>query len=303
MYERLAHVYDQLTKDINYIKWANYIERLFKVHKASPETIVDLGCGTGSLCLELAARGYSSIGIDISPDMLACADAKLQRAKAKAGVSYCDLPVENSQNRHNDYEHEYDYISGNDLYSGHDTCPEVQFACSDISSFKLKGTADVFLCMLDSLNYLTKISGVGALFNRVSKYLSKDGIFIFDVHSKYKFIEILDGNQSHSIDDDLCYFCQSMYNNKTGICTHEMTVFERLGENPVYSRFDETHRERYYGEEDLVPLLEKNGLVLAARYGSFTLKSPEDISERIFYVCRKKGLIHDHSSNMCKPFL
>ena len=40
--------------------------------------LVDLGCGTGRLCLHFAARGYDCVGVDLSDEMLARAKDNLQ---------------------------------------------------------------------------------------------------------------------------------------------------------------------------------------------------------------------------------
>jgi ubiquinone/menaquinone biosynthesis C-methylase UbiE len=63
-------------KDVDYSKWADYIVEIFKKSKINPKLIADLGCGTGSFCLEMAQRGYDMIGIDQSADMLSCAKQK-----------------------------------------------------------------------------------------------------------------------------------------------------------------------------------------------------------------------------------
>ena len=74
-YEFLAGCYDELTYDVAYAAWADYIERHFR--RGIPgKTILDLACGTGSLTRELALRGYEMIGVDLSPEMLAEAAAK-----------------------------------------------------------------------------------------------------------------------------------------------------------------------------------------------------------------------------------
>ncbi|KQU99007.1 class I SAM-dependent methyltransferase [Devosia sp. Root105] len=44
---------------------------------AEPGRVLDLGCGTGSLSLLLAALGHEVIGTDVSPNMLARAQAKV----------------------------------------------------------------------------------------------------------------------------------------------------------------------------------------------------------------------------------
>lgn len=77
-YTNFAYIYDRLMYDIDYSKWANYIEEIFKRNKAEVSLLLDLGCGTGSFCLEMAKRGYDMIGIDISSDMLCCARKKFE---------------------------------------------------------------------------------------------------------------------------------------------------------------------------------------------------------------------------------
>ena len=41
-----------------------------------PRTVLDAGCGTGRLALELARRGIGVLGVDVDPDMIAAARAK-----------------------------------------------------------------------------------------------------------------------------------------------------------------------------------------------------------------------------------
>lgn len=76
MYTNFAYIYDALMYDIEYSKWADYVEEIFKLNGLSPELVVDLGCGTGNFTMELVQRGYDTIGIDISADMLSCAKDK-----------------------------------------------------------------------------------------------------------------------------------------------------------------------------------------------------------------------------------
>ena len=76
MYTDFAYCYDRLMKDVDYGRWADYVEELFRKQGLKPGLVLDLGCGTGSFCIEMAGRGYDMIGIDLSADMLACAKAK-----------------------------------------------------------------------------------------------------------------------------------------------------------------------------------------------------------------------------------
>src|SRR5262249_41210758 len=56
-------------------------ESFVRQHCSTPGRLIDLGCGTGRLLLALAAgRGYSVLGVDLSPEMLGVARRKAQAA-------------------------------------------------------------------------------------------------------------------------------------------------------------------------------------------------------------------------------
>ncbi len=82
MYARFADIYDRLTHDIHYIKWADYLQSAFLKFQCTPRLILDLGCGTGSLALELSKRGYEMIALDSSVDMLGRAYEKARAENA-----------------------------------------------------------------------------------------------------------------------------------------------------------------------------------------------------------------------------
>ena len=75
-YTVLARCYDRLTADVDYERWADYVERHFRKLKRPVRRVAELGCGTGSLACLLARRGYSVTAVDLSPDMLTVAEQK-----------------------------------------------------------------------------------------------------------------------------------------------------------------------------------------------------------------------------------
>ena len=70
-------------------------DRVFALALAGREKLaaLDIGCGTGFLSLELAARGHSVTGIDFAPEMLAL--AKDKAAKVGAAIRFEHADAEN----------------------------------------------------------------------------------------------------------------------------------------------------------------------------------------------------------------
>ncbi len=81
-YADFASFYDRLTGDVGYPQRAGYLTGLLAENGVEKGTVLDLACGTGSLTLELARRGYEMIGVDASPDMLCVARGKCMQAGA-----------------------------------------------------------------------------------------------------------------------------------------------------------------------------------------------------------------------------
>jgi ubiquinone/menaquinone biosynthesis C-methylase UbiE len=69
-YSRLAEIYDHVMRHVDYVHWASYVESLFDRHLATPKSVLDLACGTGSLAIELHRRGYEVSGADGCLEML-----------------------------------------------------------------------------------------------------------------------------------------------------------------------------------------------------------------------------------------
>jgi ubiquinone/menaquinone biosynthesis C-methylase UbiE len=57
---------------------------------AAPAAIADLGCGTGTLSVLLAAEGYAVTGLDFAPEMIRAARAKARAAAVSARFELSD---------------------------------------------------------------------------------------------------------------------------------------------------------------------------------------------------------------------
>ncbi len=80
-YNLFSRVYDTLTENVEYSRRAGCFCSLLSENGIDGGLLLDLACGTGSLSVEFAKRGFSVIGVDISEDMLSVAQEKAYEAK------------------------------------------------------------------------------------------------------------------------------------------------------------------------------------------------------------------------------
>lgn len=184
-YEALAAVYDTLNGDVDYAKIADFYEAAFKKANISPSLVLDLGCGTGKMTVELAARGYDMIGIDGSADMLSRAFER----KSEAGAD------------------------------------GILFLQQDMCSFELYGTVGAVVSSLDCVNYLTGEGDLDRCFSLVHNYLDPGGIFLFDVNTPHKFSTVFADNAYILESDDCYCGWQNEYDEKSGLCRFYLSVF------------------------------------------------------------------------------
>lgn len=251
-YTAISGIYDKINSNIDYASWADFFEKCFDLHlPCPPELVLDLACGTGSMTLELASRGYDMIGIDASSDMLNIA-----------------------------YERKYD------MELDHD----VLFLLQDMREFELYGTVGAVCCCLDSINYLTGDGDLGACLSLVHNYLDPSGLFLFDVNTPHKF-ESVYGNNSYVYEEDDCgdgMLCvwQNYYDAQTSLCDFSLTVFERDAGSGLYSRRDEQQCERCYTRAELERALSENGFELLGIYSDFDFTPAADTDERWYIAAR-----------------
>jgi SAM-dependent methyltransferase len=68
-----ANYYNLFYKSKDYRGEVEYVDKLIKNHKSDTETILDLGCGTGSHAQLLAEKNYIVCGVDASEKMISIA--------------------------------------------------------------------------------------------------------------------------------------------------------------------------------------------------------------------------------------
>lgn len=186
-YETLASAYDGLTSDIDYGKTLEFLEAILAQDLIRPQTVVDLACGTGSMSLLLAKKGYRVIGVDISEEMLT-------EAAFKASSLSENAPW---------------------------------FVRQSMDRLRLPVAADAVFCLLDSINYVTDPEKCRKTFRSVYKALTQRGVFLFDINTAFKLHSLdgqvfLDENsESYCVwrvdfdqEERICYYGIDLFRKK-----------------------------------------------------------------------------------------
>lgn len=148
LYQCLAAHYDALMSDCDYASWADFFMKL--TANDNVQSVLDLGCGTGTLTCLLAERGYETIGVDASADMLSAAYGR-------------DLP---------------------------ESAIAPLWLMQRMEDLDLYGTVDACVCSMDGLNHLPDLAAVRIALQRVHLFLNPGGVLLFDILSPAHFATI-----------------------------------------------------------------------------------------------------------------
>ena len=247
IYDMLAPIYDEINKDIDYSRWADFIESVIKKNKGFEEEnlILDLGCGTGRMTIELSKRGYDMTGVDYSTEMLDIAR----------------------------YEAEKESIT------------DILWLNQDMRDFELYGTVGVAISCLDCMNHLTTNADFRKCLSLVHNYLVPEGLFIFDINGKKKFETVYSDN-SYVIENEstMCVW-QNFYNQKSHVCEFYIPLFSE-NDDGSYTRYDEVQKERMYTLSGVKKMLSESGFEFLGAYSDFEFSNATDENERIYIAAK-----------------
>jgi SAM-dependent methyltransferase len=257
-YNAIARVYDKLNADIDYAAWADFVEECFARYLPSkPELVLDLACGTGSMTLELAHRGYDMIGVDGSADMLSEAFARAEGA----GVLFLEQDMREFE-----------------LYGtvGAVTC------CLDSLNYLLSPT-DLVRCFRTVHNYLDP-DGL-FLFDMNTPYKFRE---VYG-NNAYVLEDELVWDEGLETEERAAIFCgwQNEYHPETAICDFHLSIFEELP-NGEYRRSDEHQQERCYELTEIKDALAAAKLELVGVWSDFAYTAPTEKTERWYFCARSK---------------
>ena len=177
---------------------------------------------------------------------LACGTGKIALALAKAGLKVHGVDLEQEMLNIAVAEARKEGVT-------------ITFEQEDLRKFAITHY-DVVTCASDGLNYIPT-KDLGALMARVAACIGSEGRMVFDVSTPYKLREVLGDNVYYEDYDDLTYYWENKWSEKTKSVQMELTFFERVGD--VYRRSSDTQKQYAHEMADIREAVQKAGLRIA----------------------------------------
>lgn len=210
--------------------------------------ILDLACGTGAASLVFASAGHTVVGVDRSPAMLAIA-----RQKAKAvglEVTYVQQDLRHIR----------------------------------LDELLLEQPFDLITCFFDSLNYLGEDHELGQVCQQVAQLLGPGGLFIFDLQTPKALESWAERDEVIYDDEDLIVYNRLSYDLDDQRAVGRVVWFSEL--NGRWWRFEETHIERPWSEQQVTEALEGAGMRSVARLTPEGTVSDSESLRVVYYAQR-----------------
>ncbi len=207
-YSILANFYDS-TIGVDYGEWADYLLSLMSNFHHVPKDILDLGCGTGNLSLFFARKGYNLLGIDLSPQMIELALAKIKDE---------DMPIDFLVQDIRDLN-----LSGKQFDTVISTC--------------------------DVLNYILTYNELSAVFEGVHKVLKPGGLWLFDLNSTKKLKQIYGDESYADLQTDFAYFWDNSYDRENKVVSMELTFFVQTTEGLYERVVEEHRQKLWFPDD------------------------------------------------------
>ena len=244
-YKEFSYYYDYFNYTADYDVLADTIHKWASAEQLDGKIACDLGCGTGELAIRLNEKGWDVIAVDCSEEML---DVFMDKREELG------------------------------LYN-------ILILNQDITQLDMYGTVDLFTCTFDTVNHLNGAQDVQKLFNKVSLFMHPDGVFIFDMNSEYKHINVL-GNELFNFDEEeaACIWKNTLdkENGRTNISIN-------ISDKQSGEKYSEDFYEYFYSMEEIKNMLKKAGLKICKVVDGENFGEVKPESQRYLFMVKKES--------------
>ena len=252
IFEKYAEYYDLLYQDKNYIEEAEFIHQIIKRHHPNTESILDMGCGTGTHAFRLYDKGYQIVGIDNSTIFIEKSLSKLSQLN----------------HRHSD----------------------LIFKKADLRSVRLNRKFDVVISLFHVMSYQITNEDLKAAFRTAKDHLNEGGLFIFDCWYGPAVLGEGPTVRIKTVEDEIIKITRTaepeiLPNDNIVSVNYHLNVQDK--ETQKVSEITETHKMRYLFKPEILEFLSNVGLELLDCAGWLTNEVPGFDTWGVYFVAKK----------------
>lgn len=247
-----ARYYDLLYRDKDYVGEAKFIERLLKIHAPNTQSLLELGCGTGTHAILLAKEGYQVHGIDFSAEMLHRANHRLSQ-----------LPQQLSS--------------------------RVTFSQGDIRKILIGQQFDAIISLFHVISYQTTNEDLQAAFAVAKAHLKSGGLFIFDCWYGPAVLSDRPTIRIKRLEDEevtITRIAEPMMYPNENLVDVNYQIFIKHKNSGVVEEFQETHCMRYLFKPEIELLLTKFQMELVEYQEWMTNREPGVNTWGVYFIVR-----------------
>lgn len=247
-----ARYYNLLYRDKDYAGEAQFIHQLLQTHAPYTQSILELGCGTGTHALLLAEQGYTVHGVDLSVEMLQQASDRLS-----------ELPQE--------------------------LASKLTYSHGDIRTVRLDQQFDAIISLFHVFSYQTTNQDLQATFATVNAHLKPGGILIFDCWYGPAVLSDRPTVRIKRLEDkeiSITRIAEPVMHPNESLVNVNYQVFIKDKQNGTVEELQETHTMRYLFKPEVDLLFKASQLELIASHEWMTNGEPGFNTWGVYFVGR-----------------
>jgi len=242
---RYAELYDLFYSDKPYQEEARFVHRCLHQWSDGPvRRLLELACGTGSHALALGKLGYEIVATDNSPDMLARARSKAEKASSRIDFRWQDM---------------------RDL-----DLPDRPF--------------DAAISLFDSIGYTVTNEDLVRTLRGVHRYLRPGGLFVFEFWNAAAMLSYFEPERIRRWPvpgGEVVRLSETTLDREQRLARVRYTIID-LRADGTYSSYEETHVNRYFSPREMADWLSSCGFAPVKWFAGFT--EDENISDATWHI-------------------
>lgn len=160
--------------------------------------------------------------------------------------------------------------------------PNINLSKQDLNNLEIDENFHFIFSTLDTINYILDSEKLQSLFFKIKQMCN--GVFIFDVNTPYKLIDIMGNNHFVYEYEDIFYTWVNQYYEEENLVDFYIDFFIKNEDN-LYRRIRETQTEKVYSLDTLKFMLYNSGFANIKIIDFDSGKTLNEKTQRALFIC------------------